>query len=293
MTPLVVGSNQIENKPFKGCSDVDILPLLDDMLPKGTGLLVMLKVYLDRGAKNDAGGGVMAVAAAVFRPLGYKRFVRKWDRMLRGWNAPCFHATDFYFGAKGFERDTPARKKRFDADCRLIPKLIGENVERIFVVAARPDEFLSEAPEQWKRTFGTNIHAIAVQTLLIAMGWWAEDTYFNERFAYVRESGDEDDAEVASSVERMRTGHPDTARLIRIGSFAHVEKGMARGTEAADCIAWHWDKWYMDRVRQGQAQNPRKDFAALVGFTENKFKYIFLTKEKLKFFFTLGPREAS
>ncbi|HXT72395.1 MAG TPA: hypothetical protein VN785_00945 [Candidatus Angelobacter sp.] len=253
----------------------------------------MLKVYLDRGAKSDAGDGVMAVAAAVFKPLGDKRFVRKWNRMLRGWNAPWFHATDFYWGAKWFKRDTPSKQKRFDADCRLIPQLIGENVERIFVVSARPDEFLSEAPEQWKRTFGTNVHAIAVQTLLIAMGWWAEDHHFSERFEYFRESGDEDDAEVTSSVERMRTEHPDTARLIRISSFTPVEKGMVRGTEAADCIAWHWDKWYMDRVRQGQAQKPRKDFAALVRSAENKFKYIFLTKEKLKFFFALEPREGS
>jgi hypothetical protein len=235
----------------------------------------MLKVYLDRGAKSDADDSVVAVAAAIFKPLAYKRFVRKWDRMLRGWNAPWFHATDFYPGAKWFERDTPAKQKRFDADSRLIPPMIRENVERIFVVATRPDEFLNEAPAQWKKTFGTNIHAIAVQTLLIAMGCWAEDTHFSERFAYFRESGDEDDAAVVSSVELMRRGHPDTARLIRISSFAHIEKGDERGTEAADCIAWHWNKWYMDKVRQGKGQKPRTDFAALVGPAGNKFKYIF------------------
>src|SRR6266852_2716273 len=183
--------------------------------------------------------------------------------MLRGWNAPWFHATDFYNGAEWFGRDTPSKQERFQNDCRAIPQIIRENVERILVVAARPDEFLSEAPQKWKETFGTNFHAIGVQTLLIAMGWWAEDTHFNEWFAYFRESGDEDDGEVASSVERMRTGHPDTARMIRVSSFIHVNKGVARGTEASDFVAWHWNKYYMDKIRKGDAENPRKDFAAL------------------------------
>jgi hypothetical protein len=253
----------------------------------------MLKIYLDRGAKSDVDDGVVAVAAAVFKPLGYKRFVRPWNRMLRGWKAPAFHATDFYPGSQEFERDTSSKQERFDRDSKIIPNLIRENTEHILVVAARPDEFIREAPDKWKVTFGTNIHAIGVQMILIAMGWWAEDHHFNERFAYFRESGDEDDGEVAKSVESMRSGHADTARLIRISSFAHIEKGYARGTEAADCIAWHWNKWYMDKVRKGTPQRPRKDFAALVGSVEGKFGNIFLTGDRLKFFFTLKPREGS
>ena len=69
----------------------------------------MLKVYLDRGAKSDADDSVVAVAATVFKPLGYKRFVRPWERMLHEWSASVFHATDFYSGAKEFKRDTPSK----------------------------------------------------------------------------------------------------------------------------------------------------------------------------------------
>jgi hypothetical protein len=49
----------------------------------------------------------------------------------------------------------------------------------------------------------------------------------------------------------------------------------------------------MDKVRRGHEQNPRKDFAALVGTEKDKFNYIFLTGDTLKFFFTLKPREGS
>jgi hypothetical protein len=64
-------------------------------------------------------------------------------------------------------------------------------VEHILVVAARPNEFLREAPQRWKEAFGTNIHSIAIQMILITMGWWAEESHFNECFAYFRESDEE------------------------------------------------------------------------------------------------------
>jgi hypothetical protein len=251
----------------------------------------ILKVFLDRGAKVDATDSVVAVAATVFKPLGYKRFVRPWNRFLRGWGAEAFHAADFYPGAKDFRRDSTRKQELFAKDSKVIPGLVGENVERILVVAARPEEFQREASLEWKNTFGVNIHSIGVQMCLIALEWWAEECHFNERFAYFRESGDEDDTEVASTVEKMRNGHADdTARLIRVNTFQHVEKGLERGTEASDFVAWHWNKWYMDKVRHGEADNPRKDFAALAGFAENKFKYIFLTGDSLKFFFSLKRR---
>lgn len=269
------------------------MPLLDDLLPNGGSSFVMLKVYLDRGAKSDSDDSILSVASAIFKPIGYKQFLSPWNRMLRGWRASAFHATDFYSGAEEFKRDTPAKKERFDSDSKHLPKLVGENVQRILVVATRPQEFLREAPEKWKNLFGTNMHSIGVQMILIALGWWAEAHRSTERFAYFRESGDEDDAEVANTVERMRHDHPDTARLIRVASFAHVAKGIAGGTEAADFISWHWNKWYMDKFRKGKPQEPRKDFRALVDLTEGRFKYIFLTGAYLKFFFTLKPREGS
>ena len=253
----------------------------------------MMKVYVDRGAKSDSDDAIASVASAIFKPVGYKQFVRPWNRMLRGWGASAFHATDFYNGAKEFKRDMRAKNERFEADSRLLPRILGQNIKHILVVATRPAEFLKEAPEKWKNAFGTNVHSIGVQMILIALGWWAEAHHFNERFAYFRESGDADDAEVATTVERMRNGDPDTARLIRVSSFAHVEKGVARGTEAADFIAWHWNKWYMDKLRHGKPQEPRKDFGALVDLTEGRFKYIFLTGAYLKFFFSLKPHEGS
>lgn len=250
------------------------------------GHFLMLKVFLDRGAKRDSTDEIIAVAATVFTPLRYKQFVRPWNRMLKGWGASAFHATDFYNGAGEFKRDSQRKRERFEKDSRIIPTLIGQPAENILIVAARPEELLGAAPLGWKEQFGRSVHSIGVQMCLISMGWWAEKNHFNERFAYFRESGDEDDAEVASTVERMRYADAATARMIRVASFSHVQKGVTRGTEASDFVAWHWNKYYMDKIRKGDAENPRKDFAALAAASEKKIRYIFLTGGYLSLFFS-------
>ncbi len=41
----------------------------------------------------------------------------------------------------------------------------------------------------------------------------------------------------------------------------------------------------MDKIRKGDAENPRKDFAALAAASEKKIRYIFLTGGYLSLFF--------
>jgi hypothetical protein len=84
------------------------------------------------------------------------------------------------------------------------------------------------------------------------------------------ESGDEDAGAVVQTVEGM-TADKKTAAVIRLRKFTTADKGTARGLEAADFVAWHWNKYYWDKVRSGRHDNPRKDFAALVAASKNKY----------------------
>ena len=182
----------------------------------------MLKVYLDRGLKQDATDGVLSVAAVVFKPTPYKQFLRPWNRMLKAWGASAFHATDFYPGAQEFSRDTPELQRLFDEDCRRIPVMIGDRVKRILIVSFRPEEFNQVAPPGWKEQFGTSIHSQAVQLCLIANGYWRRENCRSESFAYFMESGDEDQGEIVKTVERMRhdkergTAELKSARSLRL-----------------------------------------------------------------------------
>lgn len=247
----------------------------------------MLKVYIDRGEKQDNiandGAGIVTVAATAFKPTGYKQFVRPWNRMLRAWGASAFHATDFYPGAEEFERETPERKALFNSDSRRIPAMIAEHVHRIAVIAFRPREFAEQASEKWKENFGTETHAVGVQMCMLAMGYWREAKCPSASFAYFHESGDPDEAKVNESVRLLRT-YPEYHRLLSIRSFTMVDKGIARGLEASDFIAWHWNKHYIDKMKNGNSI-PRKDFAAFTEVAERKMYSAFVTGEKLKDFF--------
>jgi hypothetical protein len=51
------------------------------------------------------------------------------------------HATDFFLGAKAFKRDTQAKTSLFEDHSRRIPRVVGEHVVRILLVAFRPEEY--------------------------------------------------------------------------------------------------------------------------------------------------------
>jgi hypothetical protein len=263
----------------------DIIPLFNDILPSEKGLLVMLKVFLDRGQRvaKDGTDDIVCVAAVVFKPVHYKQFIRPWNRILKGWGASAFHATDFYIGAGEFKRDTPEKEKRFHSDSKSIPSLIGQHLYRLEMVSFRPSEFAETASRRWKDRFGTKLHGIAVQLCMVSLGWWLNDHRSSEYFAYVRESGDEGEGAVDDAIRGVRND-PQYSRVVRIKSYTSVEKGVARGTEAADFAAWHWNKHYIDRARFG-IDKPRKDFAVFGEAVRNKMSSAFITGNKLKEFF--------
>jgi hypothetical protein len=164
--------------------------------------------------------------------------------------------------------------------------MIAKAILRILIVSFRPSEFLAAAPLEWK-AFGDNLHSLAVQACLLNNGdWLKEKKRSNESFAYFMESGDEGEAEVLRAVQGMRT-HEKTSKHIKVASFTTVNKGLARGLEAADCVAWHWNKHYMDSERAGSARRPRKDFKFLAEAARGKCQCIFATGDDLKYFFSL------
>jgi hypothetical protein len=246
----------------------------------------MLKVYMDRAAKRDAKDEVMCVACVMFKPTAYKQFVRPWNRMLKAWGADAFHAKEFYPGSGVFKRDTPPKRLRYDEDSRRIPEMIAKTISRILIISFRPAEFMAVAPPEWK-DFGSNLHSLAVQACLLSNGDWLKDKRLPfESFAYFMESGDPGEAEVLQAVQGMRT-HEKTAKHIRVASFTTVDKGLAKGLEAADCVAWHWNKYYMDSERAERCRPPRKDFLFLTNAARGKCQCIFATGDDLKYMFSL------
>ncbi|MGH9716453.1 MAG: hypothetical protein ACRD4R_06975 [Candidatus Acidiferrales bacterium] len=252
----------------------------------------MLSVYLDKGEKSDTklqdGDAVLCVAATIYKAVPYKQFVRPWNQMLRKWEAKAFHATDFYNGCGEFERRRSGRESLFQKDSRRIPALIGRHVHRVVVTAFRPKEFAERASPYWRKNFGIETHSIAVQLLLFNLGFWRRRECPSQEFKCFYESGDIGEADVAMAVRRLKA-MPAIADILRVTSFDPIDKGRARGLEASDFVAWHWNKHFLDRVKLGD-KTLRKDFAAFIKSTENRVTHGLVSGEKLtEFFRTCEP----
>lgn len=228
----------------------------------------MMNLYVDMGRKAGGARDMVTVCAVAFRQTPYARFVREWRRFLRGWGASCFHATDFYPGANEFQRTTLERRALHAADSKRLPDLIGPYFRHAWTISIDHNEFKAKAPLKWTKE-GQSVHSVAAQFVLEMIGAWAlHQSYFNG-FAFVMESGDEYGGEVRETVERMRS-NVSTRDLVQLRSVTVADKGTACGLEAADFIAWHWNKYYLDKVVTNQTENPRKDFAALMlGYGRN------------------------
>jgi hypothetical protein len=132
--------------------------VLNDILPHGW-VVAMLKVYLDRGAREQA-GRVMCVAAALFQPFDYDRFLHEWQPFLDGWGATVFHATDFYPGGGEFRRKRPdgttdpEKMERYEHDSKRIPEIITAYVHQLLVMTFKEEEYEAIAPPAWRARFG-------------------------------------------------------------------------------------------------------------------------------------------
>lgn len=265
--------------------DADIVGLIIDDFGPGA-LLVTLKVYLDKGYKTDSAlESIVSVAATVFHPSDYLHFTHPWNEMLSRWGAPAFHATDFYAGYQHFTRDTPERKEWFDADCRAIPKIIGSHIAHGLVVSFIPSEVRRDAPPEWLSNVTESDHTIAVRLLLVLMGYWAKDVGHAGGLLYFMERGDDDEAEVIAAAREMETS-PVSGQHVQVADFLAIKKGSSRGLEAADFLAWHWNKHWADRMRSGLPL--RKDFQAFVDYGGvDRVATAHITGDKLKMLFSL------
>lgn len=252
--------------------------LLNDILPAGRGYIAMLKAYLDRGARTEA-GRVMCVGAALFESFHYDRFLHEWQPILTEWGATAFHATDFYPGGGEFKRTRPdgtidpALKARHDRQSREIPVIVGTHVHQLFVITFHEDEYEAIAPKAWRDRFG-NVHRIAAQLMAGSIGHWANREPYDGEIAYFYETGDEDEAAVDDALRGLYK-RPDQRAHTRMASTPiGVDKGKARGLEVADFLAWQWNKYVAESMPPNRKRPIRKDIQLLMDVLHDKGKKI-------------------
>lgn len=240
--------------------------ILPDLFGPDGGLVAMLSAYMDVARKSDA---IVSVAVALFRADDYRHFVDRWSPLVRRWQADAFHATDFYNGARPFfwwTREDGSldsrRRERHVRDSHRVPYLIGKYSHQLSVISLKPDEFKRVAPLNWREHFGEFPRVIAQMTIGM-IGHWADAAGYEGEIAYFFEDGDSpqfEDGLVSSYRNDKQRAHGRMA-----GRPVPVKKGKARGLEAADFLAWHWNKFYVDTYSVANTpRRPRADLRALL-----------------------------
>jgi hypothetical protein len=232
----------------------------------------MLKAYVDRGARPDA-GGVMCAVATFFIPPKYKTFCRRWNRMLgtialpNGDRPPYFHAKDFYPGGGIF---SGTERSQLDKAARVIPSIIDAGVKQVLGISFREEEYDRRVPRDLKESTA-NIYTAALEILFAHVGQWADSIGYNGPIAYVFEAGDEGQAFIDDMLSELTNGkRQNIARDIRYHSHMFVKKGEGRGVEASDCVAWHWNKYFAETVYV-QKREMRADFEAMTSRHPEKY----------------------
>jgi hypothetical protein len=233
------------------------------------------------------------LAAALFWPFHYERFVHDWERFLEGWGAKAFHAKEFYPGAGPFwwkRQDGTVeveRRERHRHDSKRIPDMIAPHVRQLFVVSFREDEYEAVAPLAWRRRYG-GVHRVAAQMMAQSVGFWARRVRHEGEISYICESGDGVDRQVHNGLRAVYR-QPRARQHARMASSpVEVKKGDARGLEVADFVAWHWNKYVAETVFATSARRPvRKDIERLLELLHLKGEQIdirFFTRDRLQAF---------
>jgi hypothetical protein len=217
-----------------------------------------LTAFMDRGAREDA-EGAMCLAACLFKRTPYQEFERRWRTLHRPLGVDVFHACDFYPGGGAYRKVDRARKEQI---ARQIPDLLNATLHQVVAVTFRKDEFWRVAGDRWRARYGPSLYSAAVQLCLGCISRWADERRYTGTIAYKIEAGEEDQAYAEAALVQMRASDGLRAGA-RYHSHEFLKKTEAVGLQAADCFAWHWNKYYAETLFVAK-RPPRGDFAALV-----------------------------
>jgi hypothetical protein len=246
--------------------------LLEILLPKG-GTVAMLEAYFDESAQ----GGVFNVAGFAFAKPQVKKFSKQWSKLFSPYGF-C-HMTDLHARQEQFEGINDDEASRL---CVEAINIINERTAFGVAVGcnlSEIDDFLPKHIEGFGNAYPFCCH-IAMQML----GTLVSESGFDDRIAYVFESGHEYAAE-AYRFMAITDGAPVLKAAYRHYSHAFVPKEDAVPLQAADLFAWEYARYWNLTVSQ-QKIKMRKSLASLLS---SGLKTIEFNKRYKINFFTGSP----
>jgi hypothetical protein len=233
--------------------------LLAAVLPGGKGAVVMLRAYFDESGTHE-GAPALIVAGYLFEPESCVTLEREWSAALCGAGVSVFHAKDsahFLGEFKGMSRE-----ERDSLYVGLLG-LIKRHVVLGVAVSVPQDVFDRLKPKGWEAKFG-GAYAVCATLCLQAVGRWCRENSPDERVAYFFEAGHESAAEANRFMQHV-VRHPFLAEEYRYNSHTFIPKRDAIPLQAADILAWGWNKELTEGSVRPRKRPTRKSLLSLRG----------------------------
>jgi Protein of unknown function (DUF3800) len=209
----------------------DFFPFL---FPDGRGLVAVLAGYFDE-SEQQQGNWPICVGGFLFKPSGYKRFRRKWNRdvlRFRGRRVAPFHMTDLCSGHGVYEGLTISDRVVILENA--VEAIVAHTYSGV-AIQFYQSEFERKAPADWPLRFGS-IYTAACQMCLRATAYWLNRDGCQMNVYYVFEEGHEFENEAHLLLSAVGK-HEDVRRLLRYRKHAFEPKTEV-GLQAADFFAW-------------------------------------------------------
>jgi hypothetical protein len=251
----------------------------------------VLEAYLDESGTHD-GSPAMCVGGYLFTAPDARRLAEEWAKVRERENIKFFHMADCSQPPSGQLKGKTAEEVL--AIKKELIALIRETAAFGAAVAVSVDEYEREAPPGFIAHYGnaytTCLHICAGNLLRMAE---RAGNYYNGQIAYFFESGHKHQREanerfnnIAKSENAKREWHYTAHRF--------ADKVNHPPCDAADFIAWHFRKFFLDSWKHppgsSQRRKMREDFRALLKdhFTaeDSRYEYLDLSGEILKRYFT-------
>jgi len=252
----------------------DFHELLDVLVPKRNGALVVIKGFFDASTRQKS--GIFCVAGFAFRKLQLQKFERDWWNLF-GKYGGC-HMKELVHGIGRFA--DADRDSLIKAAVQILRKRSCFGI----VVSCNLHEMNRLLPT-WVRGF-EHAYPVCCHMAMTALGSKISDSGSDDRVAYFFETGDEYSGCAHDFMNRY-CQVPVCKKAYRHSSHAFVDKEDAMALQSADMLAWECAK-YLDETVGQRVRPMRLSLAHMllsrnaINYDDKKFKILHLTGESLK-----------
>jgi hypothetical protein len=215
--------------------------LVTMLLADGAGGLFLQVAFFDESEQER----ILCVAGFLIDARQSKRLLKEWNREI---HEPFKSLTGEEFHMKRLQY--LRLKHGFKEINKYEHKAIGLLKSRMHYATGalfNLDEAEACMTREWRERFGT-IYAACCQIAMRMCGEWADKYNYQDRIAYIFESGHRD-AKNADRVVKALGNRPQTRDYCRYQTHAFVDKDTNILLQAADLWAWHVTKCYLENEK--------------------------------------------